>query len=245
MMKKILMLGMVVLGLVGTTEAKKRTERATGKTASRVEAAKDEQGSESGSLEWKEGKIETQDLRELLELKEMYVYKYDLSGVRDTSLRVMVQLDEYFGRDSMRTVRLMSFGKVFEGRRDEGQKYLTDLKFYFMPQSDSTMLVYCLLEGRMMSSFWLKMKKIAPDFKDYGSYSPKSFDTKELKVDQTVPVLLFGSSWYDAEISKYYRGMPIYRFCPENQLPEDMNSESFDRMPHYWVIRVGLQHRRE
>jgi hypothetical protein len=239
MMKKILILMLSAWVAVGAVGAKKRTKQCANQTVvSTVDTA-------AGCLAWKAMPIETQDLRELLELKEMYVYKYDLSGVRDTSLRVMVQLDEYFGRDSMRTVRLMSFGKVFEGRRDEGQKYLTDLKFYFMPQSDSTMLVYCLLEGRMMSSFWLKMKKIAPDFKDYGSYSPKSFDTKELKVDQTVPVLLFGSSWYDAEISKYYRGMPIYRFCPENQLPEDMNSESFDRMPHYWVIRVGLQHRRE
>lgn len=242
-MKKILILSLLACAFVGTTEAKKRAGKATGEkeTSSRVEAT-DPEAAPPNDLAWKTGAIEAQDLAELLELKNMFVYKYDLSGVRDTTLQVMVQLDEYFGRDSLRTVRLVNMGKIYEYRNST---YAKTLKFQLLPQSDSTMLLYCDLGERMMTSMLLKKRKAEPNYEFYASYQPKPFDTKELKVDQTVPVLLFGSSWYDARLSKRYGGWPVYRFCMEDELPEDMRSESFDNMPHYWVIRVGLQHRRE
>lgn len=58
-----------------------------------------------------------------------------------------------------------------------------------------------------------------------------------------VPVMLFGSFWYDAELSKHFGGEPAYRFCMENEMEADMRNEAFDRMPHYWIVRIGLEKR--
>lgn len=75
----------------------------------------------------------------------MYVRKYDLSGIRDTTLRVVFQVDEYFGRDSMRTLNRSVLGDV-NARWDSS--YLSGLKFQFVPKSDSTALLFCDLEDR-------------------------------------------------------------------------------------------------
>lgn len=89
--------------------------------------------------------VEVADLQELLELKNMYVRKYDLSGIRDTTLRVVFQVDEYFGRDSMRTLNRSVLRDVY-ARWD--LSYLSGLKFQFVPKSDSTALLFCDLEDR-------------------------------------------------------------------------------------------------
>lgn len=237
LMKKILFLSLLAWVLVGSADAKKKTAKPV---ADRIETAATAADTAT-SLAWKTAPVEAEDLRELLELKDLYLYKYDLSKVRDTSLWVICQIDEYFGRDSMRTVRLITLGNVYDEWRTTEPNYLTDLKFQFVPQTDSTMILYCDLEGRMTTGMPLKLRKAKPNYKFYASYQPKLFKTEELKVNQTVPVLLFGSSWYDEKLSKYYGGMPAYRFCMENELEADMSSRAFDEMPHYWVIRVGLQ----
>ncbi|SUE34012.1 hypothetical protein [Rikenella microfusus] len=140
----------------------------------------------------------------------MYVRKYDLSGIRDTTLRVVFQVDEYFGRDSMRILNRSVLGDVY-ARWDSS--YLSGLKFQFVPKSDSTALLFCDLEDRGGRGTLLKFRRAAPDFKIYNSYEPKPFKSSGLKPGNMVPVMLFGSFWYDAELSKHFGGEPAYRFA--------------------------------
>lgn len=182
--------------------------------------------------------VDVADLQELLELKGMYVHKYDLSGIKDTTLQVIFQVDEYFGRDSVRTVRRLVMGNLYS---QWDSTFSQNLKFMIVPHSDSTAMLYCDLEGRMKAAALLKFRRAEPDFKRYNTYRPKSFKTEGLGVDGEVPVMLFGAFWYDAELSKRFGGEPAYRFCMEREMDADMHNEAFGRMPHYWIVYIGLQ----
>lgn len=223
-MKRILIASLLAWAFVGTTEAKKKpapvstqTEEARGLSAVPVDAA---------------------DLQELLELRGMYIYKYDLSGIRDTSMQVTMRIDEHFGRDSVRTVQRLMMGDLFSRWNST---YSESLKVMIVPQTDSTSMLYCDLEGRMKAGIVLKLRKAAPMFKRYNTYSPRPFKTEELKTGEQVPVTLFGSFWHDAKLSERLGGEPAYRFCMEKEMDADMHNEAFDLMPHYWVVYVGLQ----
>lgn len=226
-MKKILVWSLLFLMSAGTVAAKKKVKPASASMAIDVFPA--------ATLP-----VEAGDLQELLELKGMYIRKYDLSGIRDSTLRMVLQINEYFGRDSMRTIRRLALGDVYS---PWDSSYLKSLKFLFVPKTDSTAMLYCDLEERMQVGTLLKYRRAEPDFKRHNTYRPRPFKTGGLKAEETVPVMLFGAFWYDAELSKHYGGEPAYRFCMEKQMDVDMHNEAFGRMPHYWVIRLGLEKR--
>lgn len=53
-----------------------------------------------------------------------------------------------------------------------------------------------------------------------------------------VPLLLFGSMWYDARSG-------IFRFCGEREIAPDLSSEIVGRVPHFFVIGLELTRRQE
>lgn len=223
-MKMILIASLLAWAFVGTTEAKKKPAPVLAQTE------------EVRSLATVP--VDAADLQELLELKGMYIYKYDLSGIRDTSMQVTVRVDEHFGRDSVRTIRRLMMGDLFYRWNST---YSESLKVMIVPQTDSTSMLYCDLEGRMKAGVVLNLRKVPPKFTLYNTYRPVPFKMEELKMGEQVPVMLFGSFWHDAKLSERLGGQPAYRFCMEKVMEADMRNEAFDLMPHYWVVYVGLQ----
>ena len=73
--------------------------------------------------------VDVADLQKLLEQKNLYVHKYDLSGLRDTTLRVVCQIDEQIGRDLVRTLRRPELGTVYSFW---DSTYVTALNFYIV-----------------------------------------------------------------------------------------------------------------
>lgn len=183
--------------------------------------------------------VDVADLQKLLEQKNLYVHKYDLSGLRDTTLRVVCQIDEYIGRASVKTLRRAVLGNVYSAW---DSTYVTTLSLHFVPLSDSTASLHCGMKERGQVGTFLRFRKAEPDFKYYNSYRPKPFTPCGLKPGEMVPVMLFGAYWYDADLSKAY-GAPVSRFCMEPELDPEMTNTAFDRMPHYWVVRIGVEKR--
>nr|WP_274957639.1 DUF5041 domain-containing protein [Millionella massiliensis] len=103
-------------------------------------------------------------------------------------------------------------------------------------------MLYCGLKERGEMGTFLKLRKTGPDFKFYSSYMPKPFKPCGLKPGEMVPMTLLGASWYDEEVSKTY-GTTIVRFCMKVELDPEMTNTAFDRMPHYWVVRIGVEKR--
>ena len=67
--------------------------------------------------------------------------------------------------------------------------------------------------------------------KKFYSYNTRPFKIGTFKEDLFIPLILFGSSWYDERFN-------IYRFCGEREIDPDMSSEILKDVPHFYVIGV-------
>jgi hypothetical protein len=79
----------------------------------------------------------------------------------------------------------------------------------------------------------LKLKGVPtkdPDKKHY-SYHTRPFKIAAFEEDKFIPLVLFGSSWYDERYD-------IHRFCGEKEIDPDMSSKILKDVPHYYVIGV-------
>ena len=65
----------------------------------------------------------------------------------------------------------------------------------------------------------------------YFSYNTRPFKLKTFEVNEFIPLILYGSSWYEEKFN-------IYRFCGENEIEPDMSSEILKDVPYYYVIGV-------
>ncbi|MDE6268369.1 MAG: DUF5041 domain-containing protein [Muribaculaceae bacterium] len=64
-------------------------------------------------------------------------------------------------------------------------------------------------------------------------YMPKPFKPSELTVGKFIPLVLYGSGWYDARYG-------IHRFCGEKELEPDMSSKIIKEIPNYYIIGIEL-----
>lgn len=62
-------------------------------------------------------------------------------------------------------------------------------------------------------------------------YNTRPFKLNAFKENEFIPLILFGSYWYDEQFN-------IYRFCGENEIDPDMSSNILKDIPHYYVIGV-------
>ena len=108
------------------------------------------------------------------------------------------------------------------------------ISFGFYPSdNDSTKFLQINVPeiGRM--SLPLKLKGLPKKDSDekYFSYNTRPFKLKTFEADKFIPLILFGSSWYEEKFN-------IYRFCGDREIEPDMSSEILKNVPHYYVIGV-------
>ena len=65
----------------------------------------------------------------------------------------------------------------------------------------------------------------------YFSYNTRPFKIETFEESKFIPLVLFGSSWYDERFN-------IFRFCGEREIKPDMSSEILKDVPHYYIIGV-------
>ena len=65
-------------------------------------------------------------------------------------------------------------------------------------------------------------------------YSLRPFKIGTFEKDKFIPLLMYGSAWWDKDAN-------IYRFCGEKEFSSDMKSEIFSHSPHYFIIGVEFK----
>lgn len=65
-------------------------------------------------------------------------------------------------------------------------------------------------------------------------YYTRRFIVKDLKMGEFIPLVLFGSIWWDDKFK-------VYRFCGENEIDPDMSTQILKYIPHYFVIGVEIK----
>lgn len=101
--------------------------------------------------------------------------------------------------------------------------------------TDSLVKMIIDLKQMMTLSRKLPLKPLdAPGHEGDYQYDMRSFKVHAFKPGEFIPLVLIGSFWWDERFK-------IIRSCGESELPADMRSDMFKRMPHYYVIGVALQ----
>lgn len=101
--------------------------------------------------------------------------------------------------------------------------------------TDSLVKMIIDLNPMMTLSRKLPLKPLdAPGHEGEYQYDMRSFKVHAFKPGEFIPLVLIGSFWWDERFK-------IIRSCGESELPADMRSDMFKRMPHYYVIGVALR----
>ena len=108
------------------------------------------------------------------------------------------------------------------------------ISFGFYPSgNDSTKFMKINIPNISSMSLPLKLRSLlAKDLgKKYYSYNTRPFKLKTFETDKLIPLILFGSSWYNEQFD-------TFQFCGEREIEPDMSSEILKNVPHYYVIGV-------
>ena len=108
------------------------------------------------------------------------------------------------------------------------------ITFGFYPSdNDSTKFMQINVPdiGWMSAPLKLRGLTIKDSDKKFYSYHTRPFKIGAFEVDEFIPLVLFGSSWYDERFN-------AYRFCGESEINPDMSSEILKDVPHYYVLGV-------
>jgi hypothetical protein len=106
--------------------------------------------------------------------------------------------------------------------------------FGFYPSgNDSTKFMQIDIPNFMRNRTPFKLRGITTKDSDKLSflYSTRPFKLNTFKEDEFIPLVLFGSMWYDERFN-------IFRFCGEAEINPDMSSEILKDVPHHYVIGV-------
>ena len=130
--------------------------------------------------------------------------------------------------------KLIDEGRVIDPKT-QAIAHAEKFSFGFHPSgNDSTKLMLINVPDFIMQpriTFKLRGLPVKDSDKLFFSYHTRPFKMKAFKENEFIPLVLFGSVWYDERFD-------VYRFCGEREIEPDMSSEILKDVPHYYVIGV-------
>lgn len=92
---------------------------------------------------------------------------------------------------------------------------------------------FCFIDINNMGSLGrpFGLKKVSGNGMEICNYETRPFEKYEFKSLEFCPLLLLGSFWFDERFN-------IFRFCGENEISRDLNSEILKHIPHYYIIGI-------
>jgi len=171
------------------------------------------------------------DILKALEMVGVRIFDIPFSPVFDKGYRFFLQLDEYAGGEKTNS-RSIPFNNTY--------RYVKDSIMYFdyMPKltifahdNDTVQTLQISFYGGAMGGIKLNKKKERAS----QSYLWRAYSKKDWKLNEEVPLLVYGSTWYDARFN-------IERFCAviDLSLSEEATQELFDNSPHYFVLSLKV-----
>lgn len=104
----------------------------------------------------------------------------------------------------------------------------------FSPSADSLKMVTMTLEniGALKKLLPMKALNTSPGMYEY-LYDYRPFKVSEIQLGEFIPLVMFGSYWYDDEYK-------VFRFCGESELDPDLSSKMISSSPHYYVLGMTV-----
>lgn len=197
-----------------------------------------------------------EDYIPLLELAGYHVFCYDIKSMSDKQYKLTFSIREYKGDSlvnknimdypaSTKNMTLLSeFSEEDQTTIKEENMYDPSRRIYSCAEkiavgtyskNDSTATLMIDVDGEATYSTLLDLKPQSnpqTGEKQY-LYLPKPFKTGDIKLGEFIPLMFYGSAWYD---SRY----KVFRFCGENELNPDMSNRMIKDVPHSYVVGVTI-----
>lgn len=111
-------------------------------------------------------------------------------------------------------------------------KQVSKMGLYLIPKNDSTVLVSFNFGKSHGGSMPLKLRPLERDPHKY-MYTSRPFKRDEFKSGIDIPLMLYGSFWFDQKINGYC-------FCGDNEIDTNLSTEILKCIPHYYIIGIRL-----
>lgn len=196
------------------------------------------------------------DFRTLLEMSGYEAFSFDLRELlgRDERYDIVLSIREYADGRQIGEQRF-NFGENVmllsdfpeESRKEIADEDMADAAKGIFKQAEKLIIgqypsgvdslakwMFCIPElGQMASPLKLRNAAPAQSERPFYGYSSRPFKTDTFEAGKFIPLLFFGSMWYDE------RG-GMYRFCGETEIAPDLSSEIVGNVPHFYVIGIEL-----
>lgn len=189
---------------------------------------------------------DAQDAIAVLKAAGYEFFKFDFSDLKNKTYTIQIYLKEVDSSGVKPKIRF-NMGETRQFLKDipaEDRVHFTPidpesglfrlvsrLGLYIIPKNDSTMQAHFNL-GNNGGTMTLKLRPLETDAKQY-MYASRPFKLNEFKSGVDIPLVLYGSFWYDERI-----GGP--RFCGVKEIDPDMSTEILQYIPHYYIIGIRL-----
>ena len=175
------------------------------------------------------------------------LFNFDLSDLKDKTYDIQIYLKEV---DSSGTKEKTRFGmgetrgflkNVSEENRSNFTpidpetglyRLVSKMGLYVVPKNDSVFLANFRLDESRAGNMLLKLRPLQKDPHNY-RYTSRVFKLNEFKPGVDIPLMLYGSFWYDEQFK-------VNRFCGENEIDPDMSTDILKYIPHYYIIGIRL-----
>lgn len=191
-----------------------------------------------------------EDILKVLEISKQKIYSFDISSLLNNTYNIEFFIKEYNVDTGVVTEidrRKMGPNRKFvqdipeEHREgfiplDETGVYkkLDKLTFYMTPKNDSVTLLTVDLPGSQTSGALLNLKPLTEVGSRDFIYQDRPFLVEDFKAGQDIPLIMYGSFWYDSRIE-------MFRFCGETKINPNMTSNILQNLPAYYIIGVRFE----
>lgn len=200
--------------------------------------------------------------KKLLDYKGYEAFSFDISALKDQKYKITFDIKEYstatgkpveqpspipfhpsmnnmmrisqFNAETQKEVR--KSGKAYDMKNDiYSLSKRIDIGFIPDEKSDSTVTALLSVDGQGTSYLQLKLRKIKNEStgKDVCGYATRPFVINDFKLGEFIPLVLYGSFWYDPEFK-------VVRFCGDNTISPDFKENIVEHIPNFYVIGITV-----
>lgn len=175
------------------------------------------------------------DVIRTLEVAGYQLYSFDLSSLKGKTYEIEVFLEETDSTGTKQILRV-NFGAIDVTPSDKknGQhREVGKVSVAVVPTNvDSIQRVSVSLGKKGGITPKVNLRPLERDAKNY-HYQSRPFRLTEFQPEVDIPLLLYGSAWYDEKSQ-------VHRFCGESEIDPDMSTEILKYIPHYYIIGIRL-----
>lgn len=166
--------------------------------------------------------VDGDDINDALALLGINIYSIKLPVISSKKYKLTVYTDNYI-QNKETAKKKNEFSIV-----NEKQESHKNLSLTLVKTGDSLLIIKWKAPDGSTRSFENPRGRVSGF-----EYRMLPFQFQEIAPGKKIPILLLGSSWFDAKIN-------AVRFCYDFEMNPDLSNEAFKLMPQYYIFSIEL-----